>query len=102
MPTDRKFEFTDSRGGAALNIRVVTQAEETEFAGIQEDGALKVRLKASPAGDPAANRELVEFLAQRLGVPIQHIEIVAGQSGRDKIVTIEGISSDAVEALIQG
>jgi uncharacterized protein (TIGR00251 family) len=97
MSANRKFEITDARGGAALNIRVVTQADKTEIVGIQEDGALKVRLMASPAGDPAANRELIELLARVLNVPVKSIEIVVGEGGREKIVSIEGISIEQVE-----
>jgi uncharacterized protein YggU (UPF0235/DUF167 family) len=55
---------------------------------------------ASPAGSPAANRELIEFLAVRLGVSSNHIEIVAGETGREKIVSVEGLSVGQVEALI--
>jgi len=102
MPADRKFEITDARGGAALNIRVVTQADRTEIVGIQEDGVLKIRLMASPAGDPSANRELIEFLSARLGVSTDHFEIVAGANGREKIVSVEGVSSQQVEMLING
>lgn len=102
MPADRKFEITDARGGSALNIRVVTQADRTELVGIQEDGVLKIRLMASPAGDPAANRELIEFLSARLGVSTDHFEIVAGANGREKIVSVEGVSSEQVEMLLSG
>jgi hypothetical protein len=98
----RKFEITDARGGAALTIRVVTQAAQTEFAGVQEDGVLKIRLVNSPAGDPAANRELIEFLANTVGVEQRAIEIVAGESGREKIVSIEGVTSQEVEARLFG
>jgi uncharacterized protein (TIGR00251 family) len=99
MTSNRKFEITDARGGAALSIRVVTQAERTEIAGVQADGVLKIRLMASPAGDPAANRELVEFLAARLGISTDHLEIVAGEGGREKIVSVEGMTSEQVEAV---
>lgn len=97
---NRKFEITDARRGAAINVRVVTQAEKTEWAGIQDDGALKVRLTADSAGDPAANKELLDFLAARLGVAIDHLDIVAGAKGREKLITIEGLSSAEVEQLI--
>jgi uncharacterized protein YggU (UPF0235/DUF167 family) len=66
--SDRKFEITDARGGAALGVRVVTRATATEIVGKTDDGTLKVRLVASPAGDPAANEELLNFLAEKLGV----------------------------------
>ncbi|MDZ4767807.1 MAG: DUF167 domain-containing protein [Chloroflexota bacterium] len=101
MGINRKFEITDARGGAALNVRVVTQADKTELVGIQEDGAVKIRLMASPAGDPAANRELLDFLAQILNVPLARMEIVAGEGGREKIVSIEGISIAQVEQALQ-
>lgn len=100
MTANRKFEITDARGGAALNVRVVTQADKTELVGIQEDGAVKVRLVASPAGDPAANEELVEFLASILGVPTSSLEIVAGANGREKIISIEGVSIQQVEQIL--
>ncbi len=98
--TDRKFEITDAKGGAAFSVRVVTRAVNTEIVGVQDDGVLKVRLKASPAGDPAANQELAEFLAQQLNVPLEKVEIVAGLDGRDKLVSVEGITTHAVETIL--
>lgn len=94
---DREFKITDARGGAALGVRVVTRATETEIVGRNEEGALKVRLTAGPAGDPAANAELVRFLADKLGVSADKIEIVAGADKRDKILSIVGISTEEVE-----
>lgn len=98
MSTDRKFEITDAKGGAAFTVRVVTRALKTEIVGIQEDGSLKVRLMASPAGDEAANEELVGFLSEKLGVDAEKIEIVAGGDGRDKLVSVEGVTTADVEA----
>ncbi|MEM9953831.1 MAG: DUF167 domain-containing protein [Chloroflexota bacterium] len=94
--TERKFEITDARSGAALAVRVVTRATETEIIGRTDEGALKVRLMASPAGDPAANSELIAFLASKLGIDEAQIIIVGGEEKRDKIVTIEGISAGEV------
>lgn len=94
---DRDFKITGATSGAALNVRVVTRAVETEIAGRTDEGALKVRLKATPAGDPAANEELVNFLAEQLGVEAGKIEIVAGEANRDKILSIEGITVEEVE-----
>ncbi len=98
MSTDRKFEITDAKGGAAFTVRVITRAEETEVVGLQDDGILKIRLKAASAGEPSANSELIEFLAEKLQVDKSKIEIVAGVTGRDKLVSVEGISTADVEA----
>ncbi|MDQ7024609.1 MAG: DUF167 domain-containing protein [Anaerolineae bacterium] len=94
---ERKFEITDARGGAAVGIRVVTKAAATELVGKNDDGTLKVRLQASPASDPAANAELIEFIAAQLGVEKEKIEVVAGANSRDKILSIEGLSTQEVE-----
>jgi len=102
MSTGRKFEITDAKGGAAFTVRVTTRANATEMVGMQEDGSLRIRLKASPAGDPEANKELVDFIASKLEVPVEKVEIVAGESGRDKLVTVEGISTDEVETKLGG
>lgn len=98
MPQNREFKITDAKGGAAFTVRVVTRAEATELVGVQEDGTLKVRLKAPSAGDPAANQELVGFLAEQLGVAANQIEIVAGASMRDKLLSVEGISTADLES----
>lgn len=96
--TDRKYKFTDARTGAALGVRVVTKSPVTEVAGKTEEGAVKIRLQAYPAGDAAANDELVQFLSEKLGVDVARIEIVAGENSRDKILSIEGISSADLES----
>lgn len=98
MSLNRKFEITDAKGGAAFTVRVVTRATGTELAGVHEDGTLKIRLISSPAGSPEANQELIDFLAERLGVTKKAIEIVAGAGGREKLVSVEGISTADVES----
>lgn len=102
MTEKRKFEITDAKGGAAFTVRVVTRAVNTEIVGTQDDGVLKVRLVESPAGAPEANDELRNFLAGKLDVPLEKIEIVAGQDGRDKLVSVEGISTADVESKLGG
>lgn len=91
----RKFEITDAKRGAAFTVRVVTRAARTEIAGVQE-GTLKIRLTASPT-EGQANVQLIKFLAERLGVPEEAVEIVAGQDARDKWISVEGITTADVE-----
>ena len=63
------------------------------------DGSLKVRLTAPPV-DGAANEALVRFLAETFSVGRSSVEIVSGQTGRQKVVQISGISSGDVERLL--
>lgn len=102
MPEERKFEITDAKGGAAFTVRVVTRAVETEVVGTNDDGSLRIRLKASPAGDPAANKELIDFLASKLSVEAHQIEIVAGATGREKVIAVEGITTADLESKLAG
>ncbi len=95
--SDRNYKFTDPRAGTALGVRVVTRSTATEIAGKTEEGTVKVRLMATPAGSTEANEELVNFLAKQLGVETRKIEIVAGVDKSDKILSIEGVSSVDVE-----
>lgn len=94
---DRKFQITSATGGAAFAVRVVTRADAAALAGVQEDGALRVRLTAQDAGLPEANTELVEFFASLLDVGQERVEIVAGANQRDKILCVLDVSSTELE-----
>ena len=52
--------------------------------------ALKVRV-AAPPSDGRANRELLEYLAELLGVAVARLAVVKGRSGRRKTVIVLGI-----------
>jgi len=97
---ERKFEITDAKSGAAFPVRVTTRAKESEIVGL-DDMIVRVRLKAAPAGDPEANKELKTLLADALGVEQSKIEIVAGESGREKLVSIEGVTVSDIESKLR-
>ncbi len=80
--------------GVLLRAWVQPRASRTEAAGIQGD-AVRIRVAAPPAGG-AANRELVRFLAEALGVPKRAVEIVRGHAARRKTVRIQGADEAAV------
>ena len=92
----REFKITEAHSGAAFTVRVVTRASNVEIAGIQDDGTLKVRLTESHT-DGAADRQLVDFLAEKLKVNASQIEIVAGENSREKLVSVEGVTPVDVE-----
>jgi len=80
--------------GILIDIRVIPRAGRSGLAGTR-DGAILVRLKAPPV-DGAANAELVDLLAELLGVARRDVEIVSGVRGRLKRVRVTGITADAV------
>ncbi len=83
----RKYVLHDGQRGSALAVRVTPRASRNQIVGVLNDGTIKVHLAAQPS-DGEANVELLEFLAEVLGVPKSRVEIVAGTGSRDKLVSI--------------
>ena len=80
-----------------LAIRVIPRARKHEIAGTRE-GALLVRLAAPPV-EGAANDALMEWLADRLGVPRRAVRIVSGVRSRTKRVAVSGVTAARVRAV---
>ena len=91
----RKFKFQDGRGGSALAIRVSPRSQKNEVTRIFSDGTINVKLKA-PLVDGKANNILIKFLAEILEVKHSELEIIAGETGRNKLVSIYGLDSETV------
>jgi uncharacterized protein (TIGR00251 family) len=62
--------------------------------------AVLVRLHAAPV-DGAANAELIEVLADALGVPKRAVSIVAGERARQKRVRVEGLTLDFIRSKLE-
>lgn len=91
---------TSAGGRVRFSVRVQPRASNNQIAGVHGD-ALKVRLTAPPV-DGAANKELIEFLADIFDVGRQSIRIVGGESSRSKIVEIDGVTERAVHDVASG
>lgn len=94
--SEHKFQFGKGMGGAALPVKVVPRASKNEIVGIGADGTLRVRVTAPPV-EGAANEAVIELLADALGLPKSNIDIVAGLSSTQKLVSIIGIDPLAVD-----
>ena len=79
-----------------MAVRVTPRASRNEVTAIQDDGTVRVRLASSPKGGDA-NDSLVAYLAEVLGVPRSKIEIVAGVTGRDKLISILDMDKDELQ-----
>ena len=88
---------TSSRSAVRFEVRVQPRASKTELAGLH-GGALKVRVAAPPVDD-AANRALVAFLAECLGVAKRAVRIVAGETSRTKVLEVDGITPEQAASL---
>jgi len=94
MP-QRKYELHGGKMGAAIAVRVVPRASKNQISEILSDGTIKIRLTAPPV-DGKANEGLLKFLAEILDISATKIEIVAGITSRDKLVSILDLDPDTV------
>lgn len=93
VPSSGDSPLTPTASGIRLVVQVQPRAARSELGGAH-GGALKVRLAAPPV-DGLANEALVRFLAERLGVPRRNVAIVAGETGRRKVVAVRGVGERA-------
>jgi uncharacterized protein (TIGR00251 family) len=82
-------------GAVKLSLRVAPGASKNEisFTG----GVWKVRLTAPPV-EGKANRALVCFLADKLGVSRSRVRLAAGATSRAKTVEVYGLSREEIES----
>jgi hypothetical protein len=84
-----KKSASKTKNESILKIKVLPRSSRAGIVG-QYGDALKVKL-TSPPVEGKANKELVEMLAKEFGVPKKNIEIISGQSSRNKIVRLYGV-----------
>ena len=53
---------------------------------------------AAPAVGGAANQSLLTLIADELGIARRSVRLVAGASGRQKLVVVEGIEAEEIVA----
>jgi uncharacterized protein (TIGR00251 family) len=96
----RRFRFHDGRIGSAMAVHVTPRSRQNELTGISSDGTLRVRLSAPPV-EGSANKALLELLARILGVRVHNLEIIAGEKGKDKIVSVVDLDAHTVEERVK-
>ena len=78
-------------------VYIQPRAKRTEVAG-RHGSDLKIRIAAPPI-DQAANEALLTFVAQRLEVRRRDVRLIAGLTGRRKLLEIEGVTVDQIKLL---
>ncbi len=95
----RSFHLHDGKVGAAIAVRVTPRASRNKIVEILADGTIKIHIAAPPV-DGEANEKLIEFLSDVLNIPRSRLEIVAGVSGRDKLISVLDMDAETVHQRI--
>jgi len=80
--------------GVTFAVKVHPRAKKNAITGELGD-ALKVSLTAPPI-DGKANQACIEFCAKLLKVPRSSVTIASGQSSRQKVIRVIGLSAEEV------
>lgn len=81
-----------------FDVRAQPRAKRPGLKGVRQ-GALEIALRAPPV-DGAANDELVETLADLLGVARRAVTVLRGAGSRGKAVRVEGLLPEQIRTLL--
>ena len=82
-----------------LGVKIVPGASRTRFLGPWQ-GRLRIAV-AAPPEKGKANKAVVEFLSEMLGIDRRQIAVVAGQTSPLKTIRIEGATAAGIEAALK-
>ncbi|HXR16042.1 MAG TPA: DUF167 domain-containing protein [Terriglobales bacterium] len=83
-----------SPAGISFGVKVHPRAKRNAITGEVGD-ALKLDVTAPPV-DGRANQACIEFFANLLDVPRSSVTIASGESSRNKVVRVAGLSAQEV------
>lgn len=86
-------------GGVTIEVLASAGSSVSKVRGIH-GGALKVAVRAAPEKGKA-NAEIEEVIALFFGVAKNQVEVIAGQTSRNKRVQVLGIDVSCAEAKIR-
>ncbi|HEY4934306.1 MAG TPA: DUF167 domain-containing protein [Terriglobales bacterium] len=89
----------DTPLGATFQVKVHPRARKNAITGVVGE-ALKLALTAPPV-EGRANEACIEYFAEFLNVARSSVTIAAGESSRQKLIRVAGLSAAQVEAKLR-
>jgi uncharacterized protein len=90
----------ESAKGITFAVKVHPRARKNVITGVVGD-ALKLMLTAPPV-EGKANHAVIEFFADLFQIPRSSVTIASGETSRNKVIRVSGISRAAVEQRLNG
>jgi len=85
----------ESASGVTFAVKVHPRARKNAITGTVGD-ALKLALTAPPV-EGKANQAVIEFFADLFQIPRSSVTIASGETSRNKVIRIAGVSKPAAE-----
>lgn len=88
--------FKETKDGILISFKISPNASKNEI--IKTDDGIKIKITAQPI-DNKANKALVEFLSKHFKIPKTSIEIVKGNTSKDKTLLIKTNDIEKIEQI---
>ena len=82
-PEMTELPFKEVNGKIRLQVHLQPGAKRESFAGLYGN-SIKIAVNAPPV-DGKANAAVTKFIAKSLGLPARQVELVSGQTSREKV-----------------
>lgn len=86
----------ETKDGYLLNLKISPNASKNEI--IKSDEGVKVKITAQPI-DGKANKALLEYLSKFFKIPKTSIEIVKGETSKEKTVLVKCKNEEKLQKL---
>jgi uncharacterized protein len=93
------FSIHESKDAVTFSVRVHPRAKKNAITGEFGD-RLKVSLTTPPV-EGRANEACIEFFAKLLKVPRSSVTIASGQTSRNKVIRVAGVTATYVRDHLQ-
>jgi len=90
--------YTETAEGVVLNVRAQPRSSRAGIDGVIGD-SVKVRIKSAPV-DGRANKELIETLADAMGLPKSSVIFKGGETSKTKRILLKGASGAHVASIV--
>lgn len=82
--------------GLIIRLKISPNASKNEI--IRSSDGIKIKITAQPI-DGKANKCLVEFISKKYEIPKSTIEIVRGETSKEKTILIKNLDNDKLEII---
>lgn len=85
-----------NKDGLMVTFKIVPNSSKNEI--IKTDATIKIKITAQPV-DGKANKALIEFLSKQFKIPKTSIEILRGETSKEKTILFKTQDISKIEAL---
>ena len=93
----REFNFHDGEKGSAIAIRITKGKGSQRIVKVLRDGTVVIELSEDVED---IDQELIKFLSNHLGIEPKKFDIIAGEEGQKKLLSILDMNPEVLQKLI--